>query len=108
MYIDSYVGVRTVDDRGAAVHARADSVIAGPGHHHPRASADEVGAQVSRHVEVVPRLGGAAVGFRAGGVAGLPFPAVPDQVVGVLAAGVLAAGVLAAALAPQADVIRPI
>src|SRR5262249_39956517 len=76
--VDRDVGAGTVEDPGAAGDAGADAVVGAAGHHHLRALADKVGAQVGGDVEVEARLGVAGVRLGAGRVAGLFFAAVPD------------------------------
>src|SRR5258708_2980213 len=80
LLIATAVRVRGVDDRRPRVDARANAIVAGPCHYHAGTIGDQVSAQVGGDVEVEAGLGVAGVGLSARGVAGLPLPAVPDQV----------------------------
>src|SRR5262245_22037073 len=84
-------GACAIEYVGPAADARPYAVVAGPRHHHPRAGPAEVGLQVAGNVPVETGLGVPAVGLRAGGVAGLVLPAVPDDAIDECRVGDVAA-----------------
>jgi hypothetical protein len=81
--VDRDVGVRAVDDLRALRDARTDTGVAIAREDDLRALRAQVAGEVLGDVEVELRLGVAADGFGAGGVACLLFAPVPDEVVDV-------------------------
>ena len=73
------VGVSVVTDGGPLRDAGTHAGVRRPGQHDRGALTAQIGGQVARHVPVELRLGVTAVGLGSGRVAGLAFPAVPDQ-----------------------------
>ena len=104
MDVEGDVDVRAVQEQRARRHARTDPGVRGPGEHDPGTERLELAACVVRDVPVELRLGVAAVGCRAGGVAGLRRRAVPDEV--VEERGVAPVVAVVAGVEPHDDALR--